>query len=98
MNARELQGRRDTAWGHTAGLIQEEGARGGRQGRGARETGDKSVSPVMRPSAGGPGERLSGCLVVLGARTPGTGTPAPRVTEKHIQEELVFLLTFLKFF
>lgn len=59
---------------------------------------DKSVSPVMRPSAGNPGERLSGCLAVLGARTRGTGPLAPRVTEKHIQEELVFLLTFKVFF
>lgn len=77
MNARELQGRRDAAWGHTAGLIQQERGvkEGGRQEGGRRGKDDKSVSPAMRPSAECPGEHLSGCLVVLGGQDTADRPP-----------------------
>lgn len=72
---------------------------GGRQGEGRREKGNISVSPTMRPSTEYPGECFSGCLVVPGIQDAADRPPrTPRVTEKHIQEELVFLLTFLTIF
>lgn len=46
-----------------------------------------------------PEECLGGSLVVPGVQgAADRAPPTPRVTEKHIQEELVFFGNFLSFF